>query len=853
MHNDSNLGINEELSPDLDWMLQSGQASNTILAGALVDEYYTPLYRLAISLLDDPEEAAWASLHTLILTVMEAYRFQSGRLRGGAGVQVGLYRIALEVVRRGLRRVRRRRFLKATLPFLRQPQDFGASQPETALDAALWLAVDSLKERERLAILLRYAHVWTVEQVAEAMRSSAAQTATRLEAAYSQITASLRKEGFRREDLPEEDLELALQRSLLARWPAPYPSEEELDELKAEIVRQTSQQGRRAKGLTYAKEILLVAGVIGLVAGLVWKSGMLTPEQALKQPGRLVSATLTPAPTPTPALIFNYLVRPGDTLAAIAGRLGTSPEKLTEFNDLDEAELVPNQVLKIYFERPPWKTNVITPVQPASSLSSGIRVNGKDLPAQMQALRTFLANSQGRQKDLWLDAQYFYYGYQGYVGPAISYHYQAWFSSDGRRIELAGAPAGPAEAAWLIAGGLAFRFNRLNPSDVWVQTEEDAAYSALNILVDPFQSEWFQHTGTLEVKGFEQVIGRRAVEAEWLNFQSNSKDAPPRRMRLWIDEQTGIILRLQQYGGSQLQTLISELRVNSLSIDMGLARPENFDPYVVGRMDFLSAINGIPLPTPQAGDDKPAAGHERLRRVNAPPGFDPSTSLLTFQYPADYKPSQGSAQNGQKLPVELFGDGYYLGSTALADPWKTACDRSPDGRRVAFLDPVPYSMQNGQQGVDRLHWFELSNPEDIQTLPVESQVYALAFSPDNRRIAVVGYQPDATDSVIHLIDLERNLIYELDLFLTYAESLVWSPDGRFLTMVAAEKPSPNGWSSWKVLVVHVETGAVTYRETVDDPHAQTLPDDWPAADWPGRDWGIEFPDFRYGLSGCVTP
>ena len=49
--------INDELSPDLEWMLQSEQVDDDTLIKAFVQQYYPHVYNLVLSRLTYPEEA----------------------------------------------------------------------------------------------------------------------------------------------------------------------------------------------------------------------------------------------------------------------------------------------------------------------------------------------------------------------------------------------------------------------------------------------------------------------------------------------------------------------------------------------------------------------------------------------------------------------------------------------------------------------------------------------------------------------------------------------------------------------------------------------------------------------------
>jgi DNA-directed RNA polymerase specialized sigma24 family protein len=84
------LNTPPELSPDLEWMLQSGQAKKEMLAEALLDEYYAPVFRLGLAILGDREAARQAALETFSGALLEAHRYD-----GKSGVRTWLLRLAL--------------------------------------------------------------------------------------------------------------------------------------------------------------------------------------------------------------------------------------------------------------------------------------------------------------------------------------------------------------------------------------------------------------------------------------------------------------------------------------------------------------------------------------------------------------------------------------------------------------------------------------------------------------------------------------------------------------------------------------------------------------------------------------
>jgi len=59
-----------ELSSDIEWMIQSGQVTNELIVETLVNQYYSSVYLLAISLLDDRSAALAVTRDTFIRLVL---------------------------------------------------------------------------------------------------------------------------------------------------------------------------------------------------------------------------------------------------------------------------------------------------------------------------------------------------------------------------------------------------------------------------------------------------------------------------------------------------------------------------------------------------------------------------------------------------------------------------------------------------------------------------------------------------------------------------------------------------------------------------------------------------------------
>jgi RNA polymerase sigma-70 factor (ECF subfamily) len=139
---------------------------------ALVREHYAYIRRLSLTILDDggPDGAAEAD-DAAQETFITAYRSMAG-FRGHASLKTWLTSIAVNACRARLRKRKLRQALYATLRGLHLSQRM-ASPEETAArneaDRYLWRVVDSLDEKHRLPVILRYVHELTVPEIAASL------------------------------------------------------------------------------------------------------------------------------------------------------------------------------------------------------------------------------------------------------------------------------------------------------------------------------------------------------------------------------------------------------------------------------------------------------------------------------------------------------------------------------------------------------------------------------------------------------------------------------------------------------------------------------------------------------------
>ena len=170
----------------------------------LVREHYPYIRRLALSILDDSRvdgaaEADDAAQETFITV----YRALSS-FRGQSSLKTWLTSIAVNTCRARLRKRKLRQALHATLRGLHLSERL-ASPEETAAQnethRQLWQAVDSLDEKHRLPVILRYVHQLTVPEIAESLGTNEGTVHSRLHYARKTLLDRL---GRFLEEAPDE-------------------------------------------------------------------------------------------------------------------------------------------------------------------------------------------------------------------------------------------------------------------------------------------------------------------------------------------------------------------------------------------------------------------------------------------------------------------------------------------------------------------------------------------------------------------------------------------------------------------------------------------------------------------------
>ncbi len=148
-------------------ILQGCRAGEPGAIEALVRQSQGVVYRVCLSILDDPSEAEDATQETFIAALKALPGF-----RGDSAFNTWLYAIAVNACRRHLKQRRRHQALQTTLTFGPVATGDHFSDPEQTLirsevAATLWSAVSELDEQHRMPVILRYYHELSVAEIAQ--------------------------------------------------------------------------------------------------------------------------------------------------------------------------------------------------------------------------------------------------------------------------------------------------------------------------------------------------------------------------------------------------------------------------------------------------------------------------------------------------------------------------------------------------------------------------------------------------------------------------------------------------------------------------------------------------------------
>lgn len=160
----------------------------------MVHTYQKDVYRLALSILDDPDEAEDGTQETFLSALRALSSF-----REDAAFKTWLFSITINVCRSRLRRGRTRTRLQQVLQSLFALRG-EVNHPESKavqdqMDAELWNAIRGLDEKHRIPLVLRYYHDLPVADIAAMLNIPPGTVHSRLNHAREKLRAQLKEEA----------------------------------------------------------------------------------------------------------------------------------------------------------------------------------------------------------------------------------------------------------------------------------------------------------------------------------------------------------------------------------------------------------------------------------------------------------------------------------------------------------------------------------------------------------------------------------------------------------------------------------------------------------------------------------
>ncbi len=171
----------------LDEAIRQASPGDPRLYELLMVDFYNFIYRLTSSILGDPCEADDAAQETMIQAATHISNYQVG-----TNIKSWLARIAINICRDRQRRMHAAKLLQGVLKiFSRQALEDSPTPEEVVLhnerQRAIQAAIQSLDEKHRLPILLRYVQGMAIAEVAQALDVNEGTVHSRLHYAHLKI------------------------------------------------------------------------------------------------------------------------------------------------------------------------------------------------------------------------------------------------------------------------------------------------------------------------------------------------------------------------------------------------------------------------------------------------------------------------------------------------------------------------------------------------------------------------------------------------------------------------------------------------------------------------------------------
>jgi RNA polymerase sigma-70 factor, ECF subfamily len=149
-------------------LIERCRAGDSTAVEHFVQTYQRDMYRLALSIMDDSNEADEATQESLLAALRALDSFH-----GDSSLKTWLFSITVNICRTRLQRQKRRERLTLVLDGLLRRAPTPSVEDKAVQDESnetLWRAIHSMDEKHRIPIVLRYYHDLSVAEIASILQ-----------------------------------------------------------------------------------------------------------------------------------------------------------------------------------------------------------------------------------------------------------------------------------------------------------------------------------------------------------------------------------------------------------------------------------------------------------------------------------------------------------------------------------------------------------------------------------------------------------------------------------------------------------------------------------------------------------
>ena len=178
-------------SSDPLWLVSQCIAGNEEAIEYLFREHEAGVYKLALSIVDDPADASEVTQKTFVSALKAMRNYQEKQT-----FKSWLYTIAVNYSRSLLRKRRTVAKLQRTLTWIFRIENEKQDLPEEVVirnekEISLWKSLDQLDDRHRIVIVLRYFHELSIHEISEILSVNEGTIHSRLHSAREKLRVAL--------------------------------------------------------------------------------------------------------------------------------------------------------------------------------------------------------------------------------------------------------------------------------------------------------------------------------------------------------------------------------------------------------------------------------------------------------------------------------------------------------------------------------------------------------------------------------------------------------------------------------------------------------------------------------------